>query len=276
MWVIKTTGEKEKFQPGKIKKTCLKAGASLELADEIVERVKKRVFNGISTRKVLELVLKNLERKKPIVATRYNLKEAIVRLGPSGFAFEKLVQEILQAHSYKVKMPEILYGACVGHEIDLIAQKEKCYLVECKYHNYSGIYSGIKDILYTYARFLDLKEGFEKNKCPINFDKPFLICNTKFSEDAIQYALCRDIKIMAWNYPQGAGLRELLEKKGLYPVTILRTINKIIYKKLVKNGLMLCRDLVKKDFKTLKKITGLKDKEITRLLREAKNIVKIN
>lgn len=274
MWVIKTTGEKEEFQPEKIRNTCLKAGASLGLANKIVKRVEKRAYSGISTRKILELILRHLEKEDPIVATRYDLKDAIIRLGPAGFAFEKLVKEILKAHGYKVRMPEILYGTCIKHEVDVIAQREECYMVECKFHNAPGIYSGTRDVLYAYARFLDLKDGFRRKTCSVKFDRPMVVCNTRFSRDALQYALCKKMKLISWKYPKGDGLRELLEQKGLYPITVLRTINKFTQKKLAKHDIMLCRQLVRKDFQTLKKITGMGKLDLVKVIDEAKQVVK--
>ena len=205
MWVLKTTGEKERFQPEKIIITCLKAGASLELANQIVKEVERRAYSGISTKKILELILKLLEKEEPILAARYDLKEAIIRLGPAGFAFENLVAEILKVHGYDIQMPEILYGACIGHEVDLVATKEECYMVECKFHNAAGIYSGSKDILYTYARFLDLKDGFRRKTCPIKFNRPMLICNTRFSDSVLLYALCKKIRVLSWKYPKDKG-----------------------------------------------------------------------
>jgi len=41
-YVIKSTGEKQKFNPNKIKKSILEAGASKDLAEEVVEKVSKK------------------------------------------------------------------------------------------------------------------------------------------------------------------------------------------------------------------------------------------
>ena len=61
---------------------------------------------------------------------------------------------------------DILRGHCVSHEIDIVASKqEKQYMIECKYHNMPGIYTCLKEVLYTYARFLDLVEGSQNKTC---------------------------------------------------------------------------------------------------------------
>ena len=54
-------------------------------------------------------------------------------------------------------------GKCASHEIDVIADKGDSlrYMIECKYHNSQGIYTGLKEALYTHARFLDLNNGYK-------------------------------------------------------------------------------------------------------------------
>ncbi len=276
MWVRKANGEREKFQPEKIRRTCLRAGASLDLAEEVVKKVEKVSYNNISTRKILKLILRYLKREEPVTATRYSLKSAIMDLGPTGFAFEKLVKEIFRVYGYKAKLPEIIQGACVSHEVDVIAEKEDCLMIECKYHNQPGIYSGIKDVLYTYARFLDLKEGFQKGRNQFDFDKAVLVCNTRFSKEAKEYAQCRGIKLISWKYPHKESIRELLEKKSLYPITILGSINRKVKKKLAKNNLIFCRDLLKISHRQLQKITGLNKQSLEELSTEIKGLLRKN
>ena len=73
---------------------------------------------------------------------------------------------------------------CVSHEVDIISVSPNCerYLIECKYHNYPGIITKLKESLYTHARFLDLKEN--------RLNKELLISNTKVSKEVIQYSKC--------------------------------------------------------------------------------------
>src|SRR3990172_5624940 len=218
MWVVKASGEKEEFDIEKIKRTCLKAGATDSLANQIAREVEKRAHNGISTREILRITLKLLEKEKPFIAARYDLKGAIFRLGPAGFAFECLVAEIMKEQGFKARTHSLIRGFCVEHEVDVIATKDdKTYMMECKYHNLPGIYTGLREALYTYARFLDLVKGSENKTCQ-KFDQPWLVCNTRFSDDAIQYSECAGLKLLGWSYPE-ENLREMIEKKKLYPIT---------------------------------------------------------
>ena len=273
MLVTKASGKKEPFSLAKIRRTCRRAGADTGLTRRVLEQVKQKIFDGISTREILRLVLSILDKESISVAARYNLKEAIMRLGPSGFVFEKLIAEILREYNYQTEMPLVCFGRCVDHEVDIVASKKsRCFMVECKYRNASGIYIGIKEILYTWARFLDLVDGAKAGKCP-RFDQPWLISNTKFSQDAIKYSQCQKMALTGWKYPPDASLKEMLERKLLYPVTVLRKIDKQSLASLAQANLMLCRDLVKKDLKELLRLTGLGRKKLNKIRAEAEKLL---
>ncbi|MFQ6010329.1 MAG: ATP cone domain-containing protein [Candidatus Aenigmatarchaeota archaeon] len=275
IYVTKASGEKAEFNPEKIRKTCLKAGATKKLADEVTKEITKKAYSGIKTKKILQMTIRLLEKKMPHVAAKYDLKGAIMRLGPAGFAFENLVAEILSEYGHKTFPHSILEGGCVEHEVDIIAEKkERCAMIECKYHNLPGIYTGIKDALYTYARFLDLQEGAKMGRCR-NFTDAWLICNTKFSTDAIRYAACKHMRLIGWSWPRGAGsLQKMLDAKKMYPITILRKLDKDSQKKLSKARMMLCKDLLAMDIDDLRKLTGISKRKLIELRKEAQNIIK--
>jgi len=272
MFVIKASGGKEKYQPKKIINTCLRAGADKKLAQEVVNRLEPFIYEGISTKEILRFVHQFLKKRKP-VAVRYNLKKAIIKLGPAGFTFEKLVSRILEEYGYKTKMPPPLSGLCITHEVDVVAEKDNLrYNIECKYHNSQGIYTGVKDVLYVWARYLDLKDGYKLGKCE-RFDSPWLFSNTKFSKQVIQFSKCKKIPITGWNYPQGESLRDLLEKKKLYPITILKSLDKKTREKLSKTDLIFVQDLIERDFKQLRNLTKIRVKKLNSLIQEAKSIL---
>lgn len=277
MWVVKASGETEKFDKEKIKRTCLRAGASQKLATKISKQVESKAYDGISTKDILDITLKLLRKEMIPLAARYDLKGAMFRLGPAGFAFENLVAEILKEYGYETIVHSMIRGACIYHEIDITATKmkmgkqPKVYMIECKYHNLPGVYTKVKDILYTYARFLDLAEGYKKNLCQ-KFNKPWLVCNTKFSEDTIQYANCKNILLTGWRYPSGSGLEKFIEKKKLYPITMLRKLDKYSQEKLATVGLVLAIDLIRKDIKELNKITSIPINKLKTLSKEAEMI----
>ncbi len=274
MWVVKNSGELEKFDPDKIKKTCINAGASEEVADKVAKEVSKKIYDGIKTKDILKIILKTLNKETPLVAARYDLKGAIFRLGPAGYSFERLIGEILKEYGYATKVHSLINGECVKHEIDVIAidTNRKTSMIECKYHNEPGIYSGIKDILYTYARFLDLVEGHKKGKCE-KFDNVWLVCNTRFSQDSIKYGECSGIKLLGWKYPADSSLSKLIEMKKLYPITMLKTLDKDSQEKMSKAGLILALDLTKRSVSELNRLTKIAKIKLEKFVEEAKSLV---
>ena len=192
----------------------LRAGASR--SEEIIKDADRFVFDGMTTKELLKKVLGGL-RSVPVIAGRYDLKGALLRLGPTGFTFEQFMARVLQEYGYATQTDQILAGKCVKHEVDILAAKgKKTTFVECKYHNAPGIYTDLHVAMYTWARFIDLKEGKEK------VDEGLLITNTKFSMDAMDFGICRGLRMMGWNFPKGEGLQDRIEKKDLWPITVLK------------------------------------------------------
>jgi hypothetical protein len=167
--VIKSSGEEERFNHRKIYSTVIDAGGSKKLAKEAVDEVKKYYREGMETKKILKLLLDFL-KKEPGVSPRYDLKRAIMSLGPTGFPFEDFFARVLEYHGYKTKTDRHLKGKVITHEVDIVAVKKKKWMVECKYHNENGTISRLHPAMYTYARFLDLSRQ--------KFDGGWLVTNT--------------------------------------------------------------------------------------------------
>ena len=269
--VVKSNGKIEDFQPKKIIRTLRRAGASRAAAKKVVREIEGTLHDGITTKEILKLVKAMIPKEESHVAMRYDLKAAITRLGPSGFPFENFVAAILENYGYKTKPRSIVKGRCVRQEIDIIAEKSNGdfvrIMIECKFHNLSGGSVDLKDVLYTYARFLDLNEASELGKGD-HFDEVWLASNTSGSSDATKYAECRGMKLLCWHYPRGAGLEKMIEDKGLYPVTILRSTDKETWDKLFSAGVVLAKDFVEHDMDYLSR-TGLRKSKIKKLMSEA-------
>ncbi|MGQ9788116.1 MAG: ATP cone domain-containing protein [Candidatus Hadarchaeaceae archaeon] len=273
--VVKSNGQFEDFRPEKILRTLRRAGASRELAEKIAKKIEAAAYDGITTKEILSLVKETISRRKLPVAMRYGLKEAIMRLGPAGFAFENFVAELLKHYGYDTKLRSVVNGKCVQHEVDVIAEKSNGdfirAMIECKFHNLPGNAVGLKDVLYTYARFLDLKEAAEegKGKC---FDEVWLISNTKASSDAKRYADCRGMRLICWRCPAGHGLEKMIEWKKLYPVTVLRSVDKGTLEKLAQVGIILVKQLSGLGPDQLSG-TGLGKKRLKSLFSEAEQLL---
>lgn len=274
MRITKARGEEELFSEEKIVSSLMRAGASRTLADGTARRVRKKARSGISSDEIYDHVLRRLQKEKPVVAVRYSLKRALMKLGPAGFMFEKYVAAILKEHGYSVEVGKIVEGYCVSHEVDVVAQKEdRHFMIECKYHNRPGIRSDVKVTLYVYGRFLDVERIWrEKPGHEQKFHQAWLVTNTKVTSEAITYGRCVGLHVVAWRYPRGQSLENLIEEKKLYPVTILPSLIRQVREKLAVEGIVLARDVLSYSVQDLVRLTKVQPHLIQRLQEEARQL----
>lgn len=268
MEIIKANGKRQKFSEEKLRSSLERVGVRSSVADYITNKVKQKVVPRIKSKEILKLVLDFLRHEDIAMAAKYNLKSAMMNLGPSGYPFEEYFARVLKENGYEVRVGETVKGFCAKQEIDIIAVKdERYFMIECKYHNSPGARSNLKVALYTYARFLDVKEAWEKRFC-----QAILVTNTKCTLEAIKFVKCRRIKVIAWSYPSGQNLQSLIEGRNLYPVTVLFSLNNITRRKLLKKGIVFARDLIDINIEKLSREMGISLNEMKELQDEARKI----
>lgn len=275
MTIIKSTGERAEFDPSKIVRTAVRAGASRNLATQIAEDVSGTVKDGTTTRDLYAQVLNLLDEHAPPVAARYSLRQALERLGPAGFDFEKYIAELLKAHGYDAALPDILQGACVSHEVDVLATKDnRTAMIEAKLRSTPSLYVAIKDTLAAWSRFLDLVDGSKLGKCP-HVDECWIITNTRFSPDSLAFAHCKNMVMIGWNHPEERSIQKLIDAKALYPVTVLRALDHQTQAAFARAHIMLVKQLVEGDPAVLARASGVPEEKIRRLTHEAAAIVDV-
>ena len=237
----------------------MRAGASRKTAKRILKRVRGEVFRDMTSGDIYKMVLNAISEEKGLRALhqRYQLKDAIMRMGPAGFAFENYVASLLEYYGYHaLGIRSKIKGECTVHEIDLIGMKEtKEYLIECKYHSSRGVYTGLKVALYTHARFLDTNRKFSGE---------IIFCNTKVSTNAKKYAKCIGQQIFSWRYPKNYGLEKIIEKNNLYPITILN-LSQSELQIFADSNMMIAKDLLRYDDAKISRMTGISRKRINNL-----------
>lgn len=112
MEIIKASGEPAEFVRGSIERSTVRAGASKELAKAVAMDVERKVKKGMKTKEILDLTLKALE-SRPEIAARYDLKRAIMNLGPSGFPFEEFFSQVLRNYGYTTTTGNQVQGKVV-------------------------------------------------------------------------------------------------------------------------------------------------------------------
>jgi hypothetical protein len=238
----------------------------------VVKEVILRIKPHMSTRKIYRLAHKFLKRYNKASVLRYSLKDALLKLGPSGYPFEKYVGELMKNSGYKVKVGIILQGRCVGHEVDVYAEnKEEIILVECKYRNNAQGSHDVKTALYVHARHQDLRIPIKKEH-PDREIKGWLVTNTRFTEDAIQYAECSGLKIVSWRYPRKNSLEKMIDKMRLYPITVISNLNKQQIKTLISSNIILMKDFAQMDHMSISRVLSISSRKAAAIKHQAEEL----
>jgi Holliday junction resolvase-like predicted endonuclease len=270
--VTKYSGEVEVFDESKLRYSLKNAGASQEIIGQITERIKDELYEGIPTEKIYREAFQLLQIKSQHTAGRYKLKEALFELGPTGYPFERFVGELLHRLGYETEVGVVVKGDCVSHEIDVIAHNEDEYImVECKFHNRNENHCNVKVPLYIHSRFLDVKKNWldmpnHQNKT----HKAWIVTNTRFTSDAEAYGACVGLKMLGWNYPKRNGLKDLVERLNLHPITCLSSLNKEEKSQLIENDIIFCRQIF--EDKEILEATGINPRHINRIAKETEEI----
>jgi hypothetical protein len=266
--ITKASGIQANFSEEKLKQSLLRSGAANNVVDMVAAEVKSKLYAGMPTKKIYKLAYGLLKKYSKHVAAKYKIKIAIMELGPSGYPFEKYIAELLKNNGFTVKVGEIVNGHCVKHEIDVIAEKEdKYYMIECKYHHAQGIICTVKIPLYVEARFRDVENGSDKAAADrTRFHQGWLVTNTRFSTDAVQYGTCAGLHLVGWNYPSKGSLNNLIEKSGLYPLTCLTSLTRKEKQLLLDNNIVLCKEICENP--SLLKLAHISEPRINNILGE--------
>ncbi|WP_452227853.1 MULTISPECIES: restriction endonuclease [unclassified Lacinutrix] len=276
IYIKKSNDEIELFSFEKLRQSLQSAKASKELVETIVKRMQPDIYDGMSSNEIYKKAFSLLKEQNKVSASRYSLKRAIFDLGPTGFPFERLVGALLKEKGYKTKVSVILNGACVTHEMDVLAEKDgNVYAIECKFHSDAKATSNVKVPLYINSRFLDIQEQWNSNSDnKTHLKQGWLVTNTRFTEDAINYAKCVGLTLLSWDYPKNNGLKANIDSLALYPVTALTTLNKKEKHQLIELDVILVKELINATEKM--KNIGLSDLRMQRVLTEVKKLCIIN
>lgn len=237
--VTKADGLTETFDSKKLEQSLRRSGAVDDVAADIVGEITKELYSGITTNELYRRAFAHLRSRRRGVAARYSLKRAVLQFGPSGFPFEAYLAELFRAEGYIAEIDQIVRGACTEHEVDVVmTKKDVTTYVEAKFHNTAGFKTDLKTILYVKARIDDIRAG---NKS-INV-KGLIVTNTKFTSVAIQYAMCQELPLLGWEYPQEGNLHDRIDIAKLYPITALTTLSKREKTALLGDKKVLCSSL---------------------------------
>lgn len=237
--VVKSNGEREPFDPRKLRSSLRRAGASAAEQERVVAEVRRQLRDGTTTRRLYQIAFQSLRRgaREP-TAARYSLQRAILELGPSGYPFEQFLGELLRHEGWKTKVGVRLKGRFVTHEVDLEARRGgRRLLGECKFRAEPNGKVDVRTALYVYARAHDL-EGASGG-----WSEFWLVTNGRFTADALRFGEGSGLYLLGWNHPGKDGLRDRIDRAGLHPVTCLTHLRKKEKQELLQAGTVVVADL---------------------------------
>jgi hypothetical protein len=246
IFVRKASGELVPFELEKVRQSLQRAYVDKKVIDTILQELEPTIKNGMSTRELYEDIYNRLKVHNVSLASKYNLKQAIMELGPTGYPFEQFLAKVLHKLGYQTWTNQMVKGHCVTHELDIVAERDRVhYMVETKYHNIPGSKTSIQAVLYSYARFLDVKDHWVHDvEDTHKLHRCWLVTNTKLTSDTIEYANCMGIELSGWDYPEGSSLRKLITASGAHPITSLATLKQQQKRQLLDQHVVLCSELL--------------------------------
>ena len=270
--VKKNTDEIEPFSIQKLRQSLQSCGATINEVETIINQMETSIYDGISSNEIYKKAFFLLKKYNKISASRYSLKRALFDLGPTGYPFERLVGALLKEKGYKTKVGVILNGECITHEIDVLAEKDgNVFAIECKFHSDAKGSSNVKVPLYINSRFLDIQKQWNTNSNNTNHLKQgWLVTNTRFTKDAINYAKCVGLTLLSWDYPKNNGLKANIDTLALYPITALTTLTKKEKHQLIEKDVILVKELINASDKM--KNIGFSDDRIDQVLDEVNKL----
>ncbi len=243
--VLKSNGQQVPFEVTKLDNSLKRAGASQVAIDGIISDIEGWLVEGVTTKEIYSKAFSLLKKKKGGYAARYSLKNSLMELGPTGYPFEHFVGQIFAIQGFDTKVGTVIQGACVQHEVDVLATKNGTqYIVECKYYNTTSKFAPVQVPLYIRSRVNDI-EAIRSRLPEYNGYKfhGWIVTNTRFTTDAIDYGRCSGLHLVSWDYPAGHSLKDMIDSYRMFPVTALTHLNNREKRILLDKGIVLCRQL---------------------------------
>jgi hypothetical protein len=271
--VTKADGTRQVFMREKVIWTCLRLGASRDIAEDIVRKVEEKIYDGIETKKILQMIFRFLSKRRAAIKHMIDLRRALSLIKPQP-NFEQYIQLLLREQGYEVTPNQIIQGKCVEHEVDAIARKDgKTYIVEVKHHANHHTPTGLDEGRIARAVLEDATDAFKLGVSPLQVDNAMIVCNTKLSDHAKRYTRCRGIHHLCWGSPPEHNLQTIIDAHKLYPITCLKGVRNDERTRLASAGVLLLKQLITHDAEDLSQQTGIPREALVQLTKKARMIL---
>lgn len=268
-------GDLVEFDVKKLEASLSNSGARSADVKKVLDIITPKCYEGIRTRDLYKMAFDELKKLPNAVAARYSLKKALLELGPAGFYFEQWIARVFEALGYDTETGKHIKGHAVTHEADVIAKKDdKTYWMECKFRNSTEAKISVTTPMYVLSRIRDISEiDYQLFGGKTRFTDGWLVTNSYFTSDSVDFANYYNLKLLSWDYPQDRALKNLVDANVLYPITCLTTLDDKEKSKLLENQCLLVKELVDNtQFLQLLNLSANQEKET---MQEARELLQI-
>ena len=246
--ITKSNGDVVPYDQAKLRRSLQRSGAASPSIEDIIAQVESELRPGWTTRQIYQRAFGKLRQHSRPAAGKYKLKRAIQELGPTGYPFEHFIAALLAHQGFDTRVGPVVAGQCVSHEVDVWAEKDgRVRVTECKFHRDVARKNNVQVPLYFHARFNDIRHKWRADAAgderPESHMSGWIVTNTRFSGDALQYGACAGLKLVGWDQPAGACIKDWIDESGFHPITCLTTLNKAEQRAILQQGVVLCQDL---------------------------------
>ena len=128
--------------------------------------------------------------------------------------------------------------------------------------------------MYIHSRFLDVESSWKLLPGhETKLHQGWVVTNTRFTDDAIQYANCAGLHLVGWDYPFIDNLKNMIDRSGLYPITCLTSLTRVEKQHLLSNNVVLCKDIIAQP--TLLTLGFIAEARIARIIEEVHSLCRV-
>lgn len=271
--IQKASGDIQEFSPDKLGKFLNRIKVPQDAIDNIVRLIEGEITDYTRVHELRQIVTNHLRQlpRGELYAARYDIKGAVRKLGPAGHFYETYISEIFKSDGYSdIHTGVMVQGECVTHELDVVATKDgQNHMIECKFHNQDGTKSDVTIALYIYARFLDVQKSAS---LPDGFQQAWLSTNTKLTQDAIHYCMCKGMKVLTMEYPFGSSILDKVVEKNVFPISTLQ-IDKAYLPELYAANYVMLNDVLSASAEEISANTNVPREVLEKAQEQARNIL---
>ena len=258
----------------KLKKAMMELGPTGHPFEHFVGQIYKILGCEVEVGQVLDGL--SVTHEMDVIATREVLSIRDLSSGSEnggknelGLRPEQIIATPEDINKYLKLAPQTIVAASASADKNFPRRHQ--HLVECKFYISTGKNANVQVPLYVRSRINDivyLRLG-QPEYSGYSFSGG-IVTNTRFTEDAIAFGESAGLKLLSWDYPRGAGLREIIDREKIFPVTVLTRLTVAQKQLLMERGIVICRQIAEDE--SVLDVLGLDGAKRQKVLDEVREV----